>query len=543
METVTAADPLHGASRPETYWSTTNAAEAMPGVQTPLGWSVWAPICEIGIRNAFAAMGALPRSAVFVPDRQEDRTYNIFYGRVALQVDFFFAMGNLLPGTDGAAVIKQWLDAVPPEWSAPSSRRRYAVIAARMPATFATVPRRTRAVRAATEAWYQPELGRIATLDLPGALAAFAAANDRLRQNLLQQAETVLCGVQPMFDQLRRLVEDRGSDTAGLFRGYGSHEETRLVADLWACSRDRLNFEEVVRAHGYHGPNAGELASVTWREDPTALKTMVDRYRAQPDSADPVAAESRNERERQELEKALLADLPRAQRAKARAILHLAHRYVPLRGIGKVAFLQALDVSRCAARRCGQHLADAGVLANRDDVFFLTADELAGGMPTDARAVVASRRQTWQEYQELNLPSTWKGEPTAFPVQDGADAGPERTGITGTGCSPGVVEGTIRVVTNPTDAEIEEGDVLVVHTTDPSWASIMFLCSALVVDIGGLMSHAAVVARELGIPCVMGTGNGTKVLHSGERCRVDGTTGTVELLAVPVAPGLERVES
>jgi pyruvate,water dikinase len=84
---------------------------------------------------------------------------------------------------------------------------------------------------------------------------------------------------------------------------------------------------------------------------------------------------------------------------------------------------------------------------------------------------------------------------------------------------------------DPALAEMDPGDVLVAHTTDPSWASLMFMASALVVDIGGQLSHAAVVARELGIPCVMNTGEGTRRLRDGDRIRVDGITGTVEILA------------
>ena len=72
--------------------------------------------------------------------------------------------------------------------------------------------------------------------------------------------------------------------------------------------------------------------------------------------------------------------------------------------------------------------------------------------------------------------------------------------------------------------------IIVCETTDPSWASVLFLASAFVVDIGGLLSHAAVVARELGVPCVMGTGNGTRVLRTGDRIRVNGNDGSVEIL-------------
>jgi pyruvate,water dikinase len=93
-----------------------------------------------------------------------------------------------------------------------------------------------------------------------------------------------------------------------------------------------------------------------------------------------------------------------------------------------------------------------------------------------------------------------------------------------------VVEGRIRVILDPADTEMDSGDVLVARTTDPSWASVMFLASALVVDIGGPLSHAAVVAREMGVPCVMGTGDGTVRLRTGDRVRVDGAKGTVDVL-------------
>jgi pyruvate, water dikinase len=115
-----------------------------------------------------------------------------------------------------------------------------------------------------------------------------------------------------------------------------------------------------------------------------------------------------------------------------------------------------------------------------------------------------------------------------------ATAEPESTNdtvlLTGTGTSPGIVEGLVRVVGDPGQDDVETGEILVAHTTDPSWASIMFQSSALVVDIGGLLSHAAIVARELGVPCVMGTGNATQTLRTGDWCRVDGSAGTVEVL-------------
>jgi pyruvate,water dikinase len=101
--------------------------------------------------------------------------------------------------------------------------------------------------------------------------------------------------------------------------------------------------------------------------------------------------------------------------------------------------------------------------------------------------------------------------------------------LTGIGVSAGTVEGVVRVVIDPAQ-ELKPDEILVAPTTDPSWSSIMFVSRALVVDIGGVLSHAAVVARELGLPCVVNTGTGTRRLRTGDRVRVDGKAGTVEIL-------------
>jgi phosphoenolpyruvate synthase/pyruvate phosphate dikinase len=102
-----------------------------------------------------------------------------------------------------------------------------------------------------------------------------------------------------------------------------------------------------------------------------------------------------------------------------------------------------------------------------------------------------------------------------------ADQAPGRAGdvVTGIGVSDGVVEGRARVVTNPDFADVEPDEILVAPFTDPSWASIMFVSAGLVVDIGGAMSHAAVVARELGMPCVVNTKDGTERLRTGDLVR------------------------
>jgi pyruvate,water dikinase len=144
--------------------------------------------------------------------------------------------------------------------------------------------------------------------------------------------------------------------------------------------------------------------------------------------------------------------------------------------------------------------------------------------------VVAERRATRQRYQGLELPAVWTGEPE--PLTVGAAPASDAGVITGTPVAPGKVEGTARVVIDPTTCTTPVGpdEVLVERTTDPSWVSLFLAAGGLVIDIGGPLSHGAIVARELGVPCVIGTKDGTRRIPDGAKIRVDGDAGTVEVL-------------
>jgi pyruvate,water dikinase len=204
---------------------------------------------------------------------------------------------------------------------------------------------------------------------------------------------------------------------------------------------------------------------------------------------------------------------------------------MPLRGGCKVAFLQSLDICRAAALRIGAHLADVGVLDDPRDAFFLSCEELLGELAAVTPAVLAARRAEFEEFRTLDLPVSWRGNPIPLSTPAGSDPGGQQsTTLTGVGCSGGEVTARARVVLDPADVEMEVGEILVARTTDPSWVSVMYCASALLVDIGGQLSHAAVVARELGIPCVMDLGTATTLLHDGDLLRVDGRTGVVEIL-------------
>jgi phosphohistidine swiveling domain-containing protein len=402
---------------------------------------------------------------------------------------------------------------------------------------FVRVAGQIRAVAADTDAWWRTQVPRLGALDFPQSVALFKAATERFDRALTLQSIGLLGSVQPLYEALARLIERTGNGEIAVLSGSGG-AEMAIVGDIWKASRGELTLEQVVANHGFHGPREGEISARVWREDPSPLSRLIVEYAAQDDASSPLLRDERNRSVRAEMQRELLCAIPSLRRPGVRLLLGLAAARIPLRGVAKRSFLQSLDVGRGAARRAGEHLAAGGRLEDPEDIFYLTGDEWTATVPADLKELVAKRRARRIEYEQLRIPSNWKGTPaatwagaaSAASASPGGSAERDLSPVTGLGVSAGVVEGTVRVVSDPAFADVEPGDVLVSTTTDPSWSSIMFISSALVVDIGSALNHAAVVARELGVPCVVNTRSGTERLRTGDRVRVDGGTGTVEIL-------------
>jgi pyruvate,water dikinase len=285
----------------------------------------------------------------------------------------------------------------------------------------------------------------------------------------------------------------------------------------------------MIRRHGYHGLDEGELSNRVWREARSTVEALINSYRS---VSDPGAAEASRREQRLDAQSELLRALPPGRRPGMRVLLRLASRYVPLRETGKASFLQTLDVARFALRHLGADLEASGLLESDDDVFYLTCDEaIAPIPPADARDLVAFRRERRLRYARQPLPNVWQGAPpvVAEPELDSRSRG--SIVVSGIGVQPGTVTGMARVLDGPASfAELVPGEVLVCRATDPGWTSLFPLASGVVIDVGGTMSHGAIVAREFGVPCVVNTKDGTRRLETGDTVRVDGSSGRVEVL-------------
>jgi pyruvate,water dikinase len=176
-------------------------------------------------------------------------------------------------------------------------------------------------------------------------------------------------------------------------------------------------------------------------------------------------------------------------------------------------------------------LAQAGVLRQPDDIFYLTLHEFHDVARTnhcDDR-LVSDRKEAFRSYRALVPPRvlTSDGEVITGSYQrDDVPGG----ALVGLPVSAGTIEGRARVILDIARADLEPGDILVTTYTDPSWSPLFVTITALVTEVGGLMTHGAVIAREYGLPAVVGVENATRLVEDGQRIRVNGTDGYVEIL-------------
>ena len=526
MNTGSAADDvLDEHPQRAVTWTTVNAAEAaFPDVPTPLSWSwSWWPT-ESGIRGCFAGTGAFPRTFARPPTDLADRILTIHQGHVAINLDLFRELGDRLPGGSGDDIERSFFGSVRAGVTATNHTSRYPVVALKLP-RFAVASRRAlRGFEEPIDQWWRRSVA-LSRPDLPAAQALLSEAQRRYAGIAVPHVAAGLVS-QALYDRVRAVSSTVGlQDQVGLLVP-GGQAEARWLAELWDVAHSRQTLATFLDRHGYHGPFEGELSSPSWRIDPSPLERLLAIYAREADREPPAALAQRRGIEMRSAEKELLSALPARQRPSARLLLAAARSYMPLRESGRATFLRAYDVARHAAGAAGRHLASGGRLERDDDVFYLTFDELtAPVLRPDAREVTRFRRARREHYRTLALPNLWTGSPIAQQLSEPPADGEQ---ISGQGVSAGICEGRVRVVLDPADVDdLDEGDVLVCRATDPSWAALFYLVSAVVIDIGGEMSHGAIVARELGLPAVVNTHDGTRRLQSGERVRVDGSAGTV----------------
>lgn len=273
-------------------------------------------------------------------------------------------------------------------------------------------------------------------------------------------------------------------------------------------------------------------------DDPTYVVELIEGYQR----SDALRTFEAGAEQARTAAAALVSDVRETKGDLRAAVLqNLLNRHRELGGLRerpKFDMVRAIALGRRTLQRCAATLLARDLLDDADDIFFIDPSDLRNavtGHETDLRACALANRQAfkWELGRRL-VPRvlTSDGE-----VVYGAVAAPPAgtAGVLiGTPLSPGVHEGVVRVLDSPVGARVQPGEVLVAASTDPGWTPLFLLAGALVMEVGGVVSHGALVAREYGIPAVAGIPDAMTQLHTGQRVRVDGTAGTVTILK-PIA--------
>ncbi len=290
---------------------------------------------------------------------------------------------------------------------------------------------------------------------------------------------------------------------------------------------------EFLSRFGHRGPMEFDLGATRWAEDPTMIIELV-RMQLETPRAESVAA--RMERLGVERRRALdqaVAAAPFWRRPILRALARLIELYMPLREAPKHYGVFVFRRIRVAALELGRRFCEAAVLANPEEVFLLEYRELealvAGqSPPPDLLGLIHERRALLDRFRREPAPDVLRSDGVPV-VEEQADAGGSSSGgvLRGTPVSAGVASGPVRVLSQPDPRAMADGDIIVMRFADPGWTPLFPRSRAVVMEVGGLMCHAAVVAREMGIPAVFGVAGATTALVDGQVVSVDGAAGTV----------------
>jgi pyruvate,water dikinase len=280
-----------------------------------------------------------------------------------------------------------------------------------------------------------------------------------------------------------------------------------------------------------------DITRPRWTERPT---TLVPLLLGNIKSFEPGAGKRRFEHGRQAAsnkERALLARLRAlpdgAQKAEEVArVIHRLRTFVGYREYPKYGKVSRYFVYKQALLHEVDRLVEAGVLRDREASFYLTFQELHEAVRTHQidDAVIRRREDEFRSYQALTPPRVMTSDGEVITGSYRRDDFPPGA-LVGLPVSAGTIEGRARVILDMADAAIEPGDILVTTYTDPSWTPLFVAIKGLVTEVGGLMTHGAVIAREYGLPAVVGVERATQLIRNGQRIRVHGTAGYVELLS------------
>jgi phosphohistidine swiveling domain-containing protein len=520
-----------------------NGADQWPRPITPLTQDV------VG-RPQWDALGHTmsDRIALARPPLPTEAWVGCFYGYVTVGFTPVMGIAEAMPGWSAQSVAQQYFGLPPdPGFVAPAAARtkplRLAGVAVRLLREGRCYPKRARRYQEiARERLARARVRDWTAVTDENLASVFEQAMNEggpWRVPLLEANMFAASGYERLVKQAERHADDEhGALVAAAVRGVGDFQMSAAMDAITSVASGGLRLDDVIERFGFRGPMEYELAADTWSDNPAYLAQLVEQARNRA-GVDVPRPEDRAQARAQ-----LRRRMGRLRWARFSASLRSYEKHVGWRENAKVHEVMGVAVVRMAAREAGRRLAGAGRLDHADDVFFLRIGELlaelAQGAGPDHRVAVARRRANHDRAAALDFPELCRAGPDglhavgddeirALGLVPPAPAAATDGVLTGIGASPGRVTAPARVVTDPFTDALVDGEVLVARTTDPAWTPLFLQAAAVVIDLGGQLSHGAVISRDLGIPCVMNVKEGTARIKTGQPVTVDGERGEVVL--------------
>jgi phosphoenolpyruvate synthase/pyruvate phosphate dikinase len=279
-----------------------------------------------------------------------------------------------------------------------------------------------------------------------------------------------------------------------------------------------------------------DITKTRWSEKPTTLIPIIlgNIKNFEPDAGKRRFAQGQQEALKKEQELLYrLRQLPDGEEKaeETKRMIDLVRNFAGYREYPKYSLVNRYIVYKQALLKEADRLVQAGVLYEKEDIYYLTFEELQEVVGTNKPdyQIISKRKDEYKIYEKLTPPRVITSDGEIITGKYKRENLPAEA-IIGLAVSSGVIEGRARVILNMEDAELEDDDILVTSFTDPSWTPLFVSIKGLVTEVGGLMTHGAVIAREYGLPAVVGVENATRLIKDGQRIRVNGTDGYIEIL-------------
>jgi rifampicin phosphotransferase len=553
-------------------WTSVNGSEIVPGIISPLIATTFNRFDHLGLRRLMATYPS--GDDVKLVEPPAGNFFGIFGGRLALNNGFSVAAVSVLDADIAQAILQQF-------FTGATGGERFIVDAseATRAEAFATAQAQRAAAPAMLAGWQaalyaERSTGRAARdreLDLGDAWARWNELLDETNGSFLNLHYIVSVAAAETQVRLAGVIAAGGGDpnvVVGLCSGLGEVESSKPAIRLYELAQmvredeptraafesfdlDEVGarllsneggdvgeaFRQFLFDYGYRGQGEADPTNADWSEQPTFVLSQIRAMLHVPDSSSPRAGIEHAVAAREGLEAAVREGLPEELRAVYDGALDAAQTYTRMRELSKATWVLGVRRARAPYLALCRGLVGAGAVDSEDDAKFLTFDEIGAivaggsGAVADSRERVARRRAQAAEAENYRLPDNWVGAPEFERVGE-VDRGEKTLAGLGVSIGDGPVTGTARIIPSAEAGlarDLEPGEILVAPFTDAPWTPLFIVAGAVVVETGGVLSHAATVAREFGIPAVVMVHDATRIIADGDTVTVDGAAGTVTI--------------